>query len=186
MAEHELETSAHLRWSRFLHAPSICRLLPYRRRTGDSSTWRDERATSIRPRRPPRGSVHPEPHPAGGGPWSTAHDRRGPPERPRRASILWYGCGFPRTFATTAERMSRMIVIGGKAAVRHERRDEVVRAALAMAEATRKEEGSMANEFSSTLADYTILIFEEWASDEALARHFQAERMPGYPPPART
>lgn len=71
-----------------------------------------------------------------------------------------------------------MIVIAGKVTVRHERRDEAVHAALAMAEATRKEEGCNAYQFSSDLADpNTILIFEEWESDAALARHFQTEHM---------
>jgi quinol monooxygenase YgiN len=71
-----------------------------------------------------------------------------------------------------------MIVIAGKVAVRHERRDEAVRAALAMAEATRKEEGCSTYQFSSDLADPdTILIFEEWESEEALARHFQTAHM---------
>jgi len=71
-----------------------------------------------------------------------------------------------------------MIVIAGKVAVRHERRDEAVRAALAMAEATRKEAGCIAYQFSSDLADPdTIYIFEEWESGEDLARHFQTQHM---------
>jgi quinol monooxygenase YgiN len=71
-----------------------------------------------------------------------------------------------------------MIVIAGKVAVRPERRHEAVRAALAMADATRKEEGCIAYQFSSDLADpNTILVFEEWENDEALARHFQTEHM---------
>ena len=71
-----------------------------------------------------------------------------------------------------------MIVIAGQVAVRPDRRDEAVRAALAMAEATRKEDGCISYRFSSDLADpNTILIFEEWESDEALARHFQTEHM---------
>jgi quinol monooxygenase YgiN len=74
--------------------------------------------------------------------------------------------------------MNGMIVIAGKVTVRRERRDEAVRAALAMAEATRKEEGCLAYQFSSDLADPdTIFIFEEWASEETLARHFQTEHI---------
>lgn len=71
-----------------------------------------------------------------------------------------------------------MIVIAGKVAVRPERREDAVRAALAMAQATRREEGCISYGFSSDLADpNTILVFEEWASEEALARHFQTEHM---------
>src|SRR5438105_5008851 len=71
-----------------------------------------------------------------------------------------------------------MIVIAGKVVVRPERREEVIRAALAMAEATQKEDGCITYQFSADLADpNTIFIFEEWESDEALTRHFQTEHM---------
>lgn len=71
-----------------------------------------------------------------------------------------------------------MIVVAGKVAIRPERREDAIRAALAMAEATRKEAGCLTYQFSADLADpSTILIFEEWESDEALTRHFQTEHM---------
>jgi len=71
-----------------------------------------------------------------------------------------------------------MIVVAGRVAVRPERREEAIQAALAMAGATRKEAGCLTYQFSADLADpNTILIFEEWESDEALARHFQTEHM---------
>jgi quinol monooxygenase YgiN len=71
-----------------------------------------------------------------------------------------------------------MIVIAGRVAVRPERREEAVRAALAMAAATRKEDGCITYQFSNDLADMnSIVIFEEWESDEALAQHFQTEHM---------
>ena len=71
-----------------------------------------------------------------------------------------------------------MIVIAGQVAVRPERRDEAVRAALAMAEATRRENGCISYRFSSDLADpNTILIFEEWENEEALGRHFETPHM---------
>jgi quinol monooxygenase YgiN len=71
-----------------------------------------------------------------------------------------------------------MIVIAGQVAVRPERRSEAVAAALAMAEATRRENGCISYRFSSDLADpNTILIFEEWESEDALGRHFQTEHM---------
>jgi quinol monooxygenase YgiN len=71
-----------------------------------------------------------------------------------------------------------MSVIAGKVAVRPDRHDEAVRAALAMAEATRKEAGCITYQFSADLADpNTVFIFEEWESAEALARHFQTEHL---------
>lgn len=71
-----------------------------------------------------------------------------------------------------------MIVVAGKVVVRPERREQAIRAALAMAEATRKEAGCLTYQFSADLADpNTILVFEEWESDEALTRHFQTEHM---------
>jgi quinol monooxygenase YgiN len=74
-----------------------------------------------------------------------------------------------------------MIVIAGHVAVRPERRNDAVSAALAMAEATRRENGCISYRFSSDLADpNTIFIFEEWESEEALERHFQTEHMRGF------
>ena len=71
-----------------------------------------------------------------------------------------------------------MIVIAGKIQIRPERREEAVRAALAMAEATRREKGCVAYGFYGDLADPgTFLLFEEWESDAALAAHFQSEHM---------
>jgi quinol monooxygenase YgiN len=71
-----------------------------------------------------------------------------------------------------------MIVIAGTVAVRPDKRDEAVRAALAMAEATRREPGCITYRFSADLADpNSIYIFEEWESGDALARHFQTEHM---------
>jgi quinol monooxygenase YgiN len=71
-----------------------------------------------------------------------------------------------------------MIVIAGKVAVRPDRRDEAVRVALAMADATRKEAGCIAYQFSADLADpNTVFIFEEWENAEVLARHFQTEHL---------
>ncbi len=71
-----------------------------------------------------------------------------------------------------------MTVVTGKVLVRPERRQDAIRAALAMAEATRKEQGCITYQFSADLEDpNTILIFEEWESDEALAHHFQTEHM---------
>ena len=71
-----------------------------------------------------------------------------------------------------------MIVIAGKIQVRPERREEAVRAALAMVEATRREQGCVSYAFYGDLVDQgTFFLFEEWESDAALAAHFQSEHM---------
>ena len=71
-----------------------------------------------------------------------------------------------------------MIVIAGKILVRPERRAEAERAALAMAEATRREAGCISYAFYADMVDPgTFFIFEEWESDAALAAHFQSEHM---------
>ena len=71
-----------------------------------------------------------------------------------------------------------MIVVAGSVPVRPDRRDEAVRVALTMAEATRAEKGCLSYRFYADLADpNTFLIFEEWESDEALATHFATEHM---------
>ena len=71
-----------------------------------------------------------------------------------------------------------MIVIAGKIEVRPERREEAVRAALAMVEATRREQGCVSYAFYGDLVDQgTFFLFEEWEGDAALAAHFQTEHM---------
>ena len=71
-----------------------------------------------------------------------------------------------------------MIVIAGKILVKPERRAEAQRAALAMAEATRREAGCISYAFYADLVEPgTFFIFEEWESDAALAAHFQSEHM---------
>ena len=71
-----------------------------------------------------------------------------------------------------------MIVIAGSVPVKPERRDEAARAALRMAEATRKEAGCISYRFYVDLADPdTCFIFEEWENEEALGRHFQSPHM---------
>ena len=71
-----------------------------------------------------------------------------------------------------------MIVIAGKILVKPERRVDAQRAALAMAEATRREAGCISYGFYADLVDPgTFFLFEEWESDAALAAHFQTEHM---------
>lgn len=74
-----------------------------------------------------------------------------------------------------------MIVIAGTVAVRPERRDDAVHAARAMAIATRREPGCRAYGFHADLDDPNLfLVFEEWESEEALARHFGTEHMAAF------
>jgi quinol monooxygenase YgiN len=74
-----------------------------------------------------------------------------------------------------------MIVIAGSVAVRPERREEAARVARTMAEATRKEAGCVTYRFSADLDDPNVmLIFEEWESEEALARHFETAHMAAF------
>jgi quinol monooxygenase YgiN len=71
-----------------------------------------------------------------------------------------------------------MIVIAGTIPIKPEHREEAKRLAQWMAEATHKEAGCLTYQFYADLADpNTFFIFEEWESDEALARHFQTEHM---------
>ena len=74
-----------------------------------------------------------------------------------------------------------MVVIAGSVAVRSERREEAIRVARTMAAATRTEPGCVAYRFSSDLDDpNTLLIFEEWESEDALARHFQTPHLAAF------
>ena len=71
-----------------------------------------------------------------------------------------------------------MIVIAGTVRIRAEKREEAVRVALAIAEASRADPGCREYRFWADLADpATFFIFEEWESEEALARHFQSEHI---------
>ena len=71
-----------------------------------------------------------------------------------------------------------MIVIAGTVRIRPERRDDAVRAVLEMAEATREEPGCLTYRFFADLADPSIFfLFEEWESEDALARHFRTAHM---------
>jgi quinol monooxygenase YgiN len=75
-------------------------------------------------------------------------------------------------------REGTMLVIAGRIAVKPERREEAVRAALAMAAATREEEGCLSYRFYGDLEDPCVfLIFEEWRDDAALGAHFGMPHM---------
>lgn len=74
-----------------------------------------------------------------------------------------------------------MIVIAGSVAVRPERRDEAIRIARTMAAATRQESGCVTYRFSVDVDDpNTLLLFEEWETEEALGRHFQTPHMEAF------
>ena len=71
-----------------------------------------------------------------------------------------------------------MLIIAGSVRVRPEARERAVAVALAMAEATRKEQGCHAYRFSVDLADPTLFyIHEEWDDAIALGRHFATPHM---------
>jgi quinol monooxygenase YgiN len=71
-----------------------------------------------------------------------------------------------------------MIVVAGSVRIKPEQREAAVRAALAMAEATRRESGCRAYRFSADLTDPALFyIHEEWDSADALTRHFGTPHM---------
>ena len=74
-----------------------------------------------------------------------------------------------------------MIVIAGSVAIKPERRAEVVQVAREMSEASRRETGCLAYEFYVSIEDPNVFfVFEEWATEDALARHFQTEYMAAF------
>jgi quinol monooxygenase YgiN len=71
-----------------------------------------------------------------------------------------------------------MIVIAGSVAVRPAKREAALRAARALAEATRAEAGCRQYAFYADLEDpNAFFLFEEWETEEALAKHFQTEHL---------
>ncbi len=66
-----------------------------------------------------------------------------------------------------------MIVIGGTARVKPDRRAEAEAAAVAAGTATRREPGNVAYRFAWDLEDPDVVhIFEEWKTPESLEAHF--------------
>lgn len=71
-----------------------------------------------------------------------------------------------------------MLVVSGTIPIKAEARDEAVRLALDMAKATQAEDGCLFYQFYADLADPNLIrVFEEWESEEALARHMQTDHM---------
>ena len=74
-----------------------------------------------------------------------------------------------------------MLVVAGRVRVHAALRDEAVRVALEMAQATQAENGCLSYRFYADLEDpNTFFIFEEWEDEEALARHFQSAHMAAF------
>ena len=71
-----------------------------------------------------------------------------------------------------------MIVIAGTIPVKPECREEAYKLAGMLEQETRKEAGCFMYTFYADRNDpNTFFIFEEWESDEALAKHFQTDHM---------
>lgn len=71
-----------------------------------------------------------------------------------------------------------MIVIAGFFQIDPASRAAAAGAAVAMMQATAKEEGCVTYRFAADLEDPNrFLLFEEWASDAALQAHFKAPHM---------
>jgi quinol monooxygenase YgiN len=71
-----------------------------------------------------------------------------------------------------------MLVIAGHIRIDPARREDAIRAALEMQEATRKEAGCVSYAFSADLDEPGLFrIFEEWSSPEALGAHFRTPHM---------
>jgi quinol monooxygenase YgiN len=71
-----------------------------------------------------------------------------------------------------------MLVIAGHIRIDPARREDAVRAAVEVQEATRREVGCISYTFSADLSDPgTFRIFEEWESPEALGAHFRTPHM---------
>ena len=71
-----------------------------------------------------------------------------------------------------------MIVIAGFIQIDSASRVAAASAAVAMMQATAKEEGCVTYRFAADLEDKNrFLIFEEWTSDNALQAHFKAPHM---------
>ena len=71
-----------------------------------------------------------------------------------------------------------MIVVAGTVAIKPENRDEAVRSAIKMADATKPEAGCITYDFWTDLRDGNLFhVFEEWESQEALEAHFATTHM---------
>lgn len=71
-----------------------------------------------------------------------------------------------------------MIIVHGTIPIRSDCREQALKLARGMTEATRNEPGCVSYEFYVGLSDpNTLMLFQEWESMEALMRHFQTNHM---------
>jgi quinol monooxygenase YgiN len=71
-----------------------------------------------------------------------------------------------------------MLVVAGRIPVQPERREDAVRLALEVGQATRAEPGCRSYRFYGDLDDpNTFFVFEEWDDEVALGRHFETPHM---------
>ncbi|MCZ6657313.1 MAG: putative quinol monooxygenase [Gammaproteobacteria bacterium] len=71
-----------------------------------------------------------------------------------------------------------MIIVHGKIPIKPDSREEALRLARRMTEATLAEIGCISYEFFVGLSDpNTLMLFQEWESMEALMAHFQSDHM---------
>ena len=74
-----------------------------------------------------------------------------------------------------------MLIVLAEVKIKAETRDDAIAAAIEMMEATHKEEGCIAYNFYTDVADPTVIrIVEKWESDEALLAHFQTPHMAAF------
>lgn len=71
-----------------------------------------------------------------------------------------------------------MIIVHGTIPIRPDRREQALKLARGMTDATRTEPGCLSYDFYIGLSDpNTLMLFQEWESMEALMRHFQTPHM---------
>lgn len=71
-----------------------------------------------------------------------------------------------------------MIIVAGQIRIDPAQREQAIAHAVKMMEATRKEDGCHSYTFYGDLTDPGLFfVFEEWASLEHLAAHFETEHM---------
>lgn len=74
-----------------------------------------------------------------------------------------------------------MIIVHGTIPIRPECREQALKLARGMTEATRAEPGCLSYEFYVGLSDpNTLMLFQEWESMESLMRHFQTPHMEAF------
>ena len=74
-----------------------------------------------------------------------------------------------------------MIIVHGRIPIRPDCREQALRLARRMSEATQQEKGCLSYDFYVGLSDpNTLMLFQEWESMEALMGHFQTPHMEAF------